>query len=408
MDALLKDIASKDDKTLLNIMKAADSRMLAEFTSDQSDPLSLISPEKGIAYLYILLARIRSPNNGNLVHHLIQFSLFCKFSTGVLKLVNQDLFDLVQILQTRLPPDVACMIIVNIACRWADRKEVPLTLASDLAIRLCLEGKYYRLATKLLDLPITYLSEDYGVDASNFLLYHYYGGMIYLGLKNYEKAFEFFSITLYVPGSIVSQIQIEASKKLHLLSLITNVQNIFPKQLPPGSQKAITASVSAYSSFVDAFNSGSFRNIQNAFTDHSQTFSADGNLGIAKQCLDAFASWKIMQLTKTYITLSLSDIERQLGGSIEFIQPLNIQQKLVKMIKNGQIYARIDAKEKIIHFIDQNTISPQKELDHQLDSIMKLGSQIIEFDKKVGKSKAYLTNSKSDYQMMSEADEMFN
>ncbi|KAJ3322612.1 hypothetical protein HDV06_002826 [Boothiomyces sp. JEL0866] len=382
--------------------------MLCEFTSDQTDPLSIISPEKGIAYLYILLARMRSQQVGNLVHHLIQFSLNFKISTGLLKQVNQELYDLVQLVQTRLPPDVACTAIVNIACRWADRKEVPLTLASDLAVRLCLETKSYRLATSLLDMPVTYLSEDYGIDASNFLLYHYYGGMIYLGLKDYEKAIEFLSVTLYVPGNVISQIQIEAVKKLILISLITNTQHTLPKQLSVASQKALSTSTSAYSSFADAFRSGSSKTLQNAYTEHTQTFSSDGNLGVAKQCLDAFVSWRIMQLTKTYITLSLSDIERQVGGSLEFIQPLNIQQKLVKMIKDGQINAKIDMKEKIIRFIDQKTSSPQIELDNQLANIMKLGNQIVEFDRIVGKSKAYLSNSKNDFQMMSEADEMFN
>ncbi|KAJ3276067.1 hypothetical protein HDV01_006237 [Terramyces sp. JEL0728] len=407
MDSLLKEIANQDEKNVLKVLKRVDTKILVELTSDRTDPLAIINPENGVVYLFILLARMRSQNNANIIHHLMQFSLNFKISTGSIIQVNQELHELIQLVQTRMPPDAACTLIVNIASRWADREQVPLTLASDLAVRLCLESKRYQLATKLLDLPITFLSEEYAVDASNFLFYYYYGGMIYLGLKQYDRAVEFFSVTLYVPGTVVSQVQIEAVKKLHLISLINNIPNVLPKQLSVAMQKAVATSTTPYSAFADAFKSGHAERLQHAFTEHSQTFALDGNLGLAKQCLDGFVSWRIIQLTKTYITLSLTDIERQIG-STTFIQQLSIQQKLVKMIKNGQINAKIDAKQGIVRFIVQHHTLPQNDLDNQLQMIMKLGNQVVQFDKQVGKSKQYLSSNKNDFQMMSEADEMFN
>lgn len=57
-------------------------------------------------------------------------------------------------------------------------------------------------------------------DSKHFLLYYYYGGMIYTAMKNYNRALYFFEVVATVPSMVVSHIMLEAYKKYILVSLI--------------------------------------------------------------------------------------------------------------------------------------------------------------------------------------------
>ena len=59
-----------------------------------------------------------------------------------------------------------------------------------------------------------------GADCKPLLLYLYYGGMIYAGLKRFDEALFFFEACLRVPALLMSHIMLEAYKKFVLLSLI--------------------------------------------------------------------------------------------------------------------------------------------------------------------------------------------
>ncbi|KAH8037435.1 hypothetical protein HPB51_009990 [Rhipicephalus microplus] len=62
--------------------------------------------------------------------------------------------------------------------------------------QLCLLAKCLKPALQFLDVDITDISrENDQYDAKHFLLYFYYGGMIYTALKNYERALYFFEVS---------------------------------------------------------------------------------------------------------------------------------------------------------------------------------------------------------------------
>lgn len=60
------------------------------------------------------------------------------------------------------------------------------------------------------------------MDSKCFLLYYYYGGMIYTAMKNYERALYFYEVALTTPALTMSYIMLEAYKKFILVSLILN------------------------------------------------------------------------------------------------------------------------------------------------------------------------------------------
>lgn len=63
--------------------------------------------------------------------------------------------------------------------------------------QLCLLAKCFKPAVPFLELDMMDICKENGAyDAKHFLCYYYYGGMIYTGLKNFERALYFFEQVL--------------------------------------------------------------------------------------------------------------------------------------------------------------------------------------------------------------------
>ncbi|NXE95045.1 CSN3 protein, partial [Menura novaehollandiae] len=59
--------------------------------------------------------------------------------------------------------------------------------------QLCLLAKCFKPALPYLDVDMMDICKENGAyDAKHFLCYYYYGGMIYTGLKNFERALYFY------------------------------------------------------------------------------------------------------------------------------------------------------------------------------------------------------------------------
>lgn len=58
------------------------------------------------------------------------------------------------------------------------------------------------------------------MNSKHFLLYYYYGGMIYTALKRYEQALYCLEVVITTPAYAVSHVMLEAYKKYILVSLI--------------------------------------------------------------------------------------------------------------------------------------------------------------------------------------------
>lgn len=61
-------------------------------------------------------------------------------------------------------------------------------------------------------------------DAKYFLLYYYYGGMIYLAVRNLERSLYFLEVALTTPAHAVSHIMLESYKKFILVSLLLHAK----------------------------------------------------------------------------------------------------------------------------------------------------------------------------------------
>lgn len=64
-------------------------------------------------------------------------------------------------------------------------------------LQLCLLAKCFKPALPFLEMDMMDICKENGAyDAKHFLCYYYYGGMIYTGLKNFERALYFYEQVL--------------------------------------------------------------------------------------------------------------------------------------------------------------------------------------------------------------------
>lgn len=203
--------------------------------------------------------------------------------------------------------------VLIIAIEKIQLMETQLTpIHADLC-QLCLCSKFFKPALKFLEIDITSIaaSEDQ-TDATTkyFLLYYYYGGMIYTALKDYDRALYYFEVAISTPASAMSHIMLEAYKKYILVSLILRGKQV---TIPKYSSQVITRFIKPLSQHYHELcnvyiNNQSPEAVRAVITKHQETFVRDNNMGLVKQVLATLYKKKIQRLTKTFLTLSLSDV----------------------------------------------------------------------------------------------------
>jgi COP9 signalosome complex subunit 3 len=150
--------------------------------------------------------------------------------------------------------------------------------------------------------PISYLDN---------LLYHYYGAFMLISLREWAAAEEYLEMVISAPinSSIPSAIQIEAMKKLALVQLIRHgAIKTLPRYVPTLFSKTIKQS--PYGQLAKVYPAG---NVQQVAEKEQKTFQQDFNIGLVREVLENAPRWKLRTLTKTYLTLSLSEIGKEIG-----------------------------------------------------------------------------------------------
>jgi len=99
-------------------------------------------------------------------------------------------------------------------------------------VKKCVEAKCFRDAISILDINIEVFPnhKEHAITYSDHLQYHFFGAIIYIGVKNWTRAVEFLNFVITCPGTAVSAIQIEAMKKLMFVNLMNagKVRHVCP------------------------------------------------------------------------------------------------------------------------------------------------------------------------------------
>ncbi|CAG9770503.1 unnamed protein product [Ceutorhynchus assimilis] len=265
--------------------------------------------------------------------------------------------------------------------------------------QLCLLAKCFKPALEILDVDIVSICQENihtnpnipHFDAKYFLLYYYYGGKIYLALRNLDRALYFFEAALTTPAHAVSHIMLEAHKKFILVSLLLlgKVQQL-PKYCSKVVVRFIKPLSQPYNDLAQAFTNNSFTELNNIITKHAEVFNRDHNMGLVKQVSSVLYKKNIQRLTKTFLTLSLTDVASRVG----LPGPADAEKHILSMIENGQIYATINQKDGMVVFSDEpdKYSGPDvlKTLEDELSLCMEFNNRILLMDEEIQVNPQYV------------------
>ncbi|XP_067912587.1 COP9 signalosome complex subunit 3 isoform X2 [Heterodontus francisci] len=222
--------------------------------------------------------------------------------------------------------------------------------------QLCLLAKCFNPAIPYLEVDMTDICKENGAyDAKHFLCYYYYGGMIYTGLKNFERALYFYEQAITTPAMAVSHIMLESYKKYILVSLILHgkVQQL-PKYTSQIVGRFIKPLSNAYHELAQVYATNNPAELRNVVNKHNETFTRDNNMGLVKQCLSSLYKKNIQRLTK---------------------------------IDDGEIYASINQKDGMVSFHDNpekyNNPAMLLNIDHEMQKCIELDEKLKTMDQEI-------------------------
>jgi COP9 signalosome complex subunit 3 len=261
--------------------------------------------------------------------------------------------------------------------------------------KLCLTSKCLKPAVQFLDVDVTEISKEGGqFDSKYFLLYYYYGGMIYLALKNYKRAFFFFEIAVTTPSMAVSHIMLEAYKKYILVSLILHGKSSsMPRYTSHIVSRYIKPLCQPYHELAAAYNVCNSTELNALVTRHAEVFARDRNQGLVRQCVVAMYKKNIKRLTKTFMTLSLTDM----ANRVQLSGPREAEKYVLAMIEDGEIFATVNQRDGMVSFHDNpekyNGIAMLTQLDEEMKRCMELEEKLKTMEREVTVNPQYVQKS---------------
>jgi COP9 signalosome complex subunit 3 len=261
-------------------------------------------------------------------------------------------------------------------------------------VLVCLLAKNYQAALPVLEDEVYEVSPDSNLVSREVLLYFYYGGMIYTGLKDYKKASNFFKLVVTAPASVLSAIIVEAYKKLILVSLLAYGRApSLPRYTSSVIQRHQKTSFPQYQEFANAYSTFNTDELHKVAETNAELFQKEKNFGLVKLCIQSLYRRNIQRLTQTYITLSLQDI----ATTCKLPSTKEVEKYLLKMIESGEIYATINQKDGMVSFSESPEAFDNSEvvvlLDSNIQKTIQLGKKVRTMDETIACSSAYLQKS---------------
>lgn len=379
----LKTLLSKEETILLKNLPVLD------------EVLNILDPAAhSLGWTYILCAKLTSKIDPNKFITQSQKFLVNCVAAQIRLSPNKFSFVCRKFAEVCIETGQAMRAIKPLRGAIAKLKPSPDSLTSVHAdlVQVCLLSKCYNAALPILEEEILDVNPDVtAVTARDFLLYFYYGGMIYTGLKQLGKALIFYRNAITAPAVAMSSIMVEAYKKYILLSLLVNGKmSALPRHTSSILQRHHKTGFPQYNEFATVFGNGNTDELHKVAQAHSEVFQKDRNFGIVKQCIQSLYRKNIQQHTQTYITFSLQDI----ATSVKLPSAQEAEKQVLSMIEDGEIFATINQKDGMVAFHEDpeqyDTTSTLIRLDSQIQKAIELGKKVKSMDETIACSQNYL------------------
>jgi len=249
---------------------------------------------------------------------------------------------------------------------------------------LCLDAKCFNPALEFLDIDYTEIktTDVAADDVKQVLSFYYYGGLIYAAVKNFERASHYFEIVLTIPANVITPIMQETYKKFILVNVLLNGKlpdHILPKYTSQCVIRQRKQICHSYLKFAQEYSSLNIERIRQVVSMNTGIFERDENMGLIKQCLTQVHRRNILRLTKTFLTLPLSEVANYVGLHSDKEAELYI----LNMIDDGEISATINQRDGMVVFQDINEKYDSVKVFQELQESMALTTTLIETLKKM-------------------------
>jgi len=357
---------------------------------------SLDMGQHSLGYLAVLVAKLAQESVDNFPDLLAKCDRFIEAaSPDQIRFSPNSLSELCHALASELVKRDCSIRGISILARAVRRlQSTPSSLTPvhcDLA-KLCLVSKCFTPALPFLDTDIAVITKDnQQFEAVHLLLYYYYGGCIYAALKQFDRALYFLEVAVTCPAAAVSHVMLEAYKKYQLVGLLVHgdkpkayKENLaLPKYTSPIVTKYLKPLCAAYTELATAYHSHSASELRGVVTKHQETFTADSNMGLVQQVVCSQTRTSIQRLTRTFITLSLTDLAARVG----LATPQEVEREIVGMIEAGSIHARISQADGMVRFdTDPESFSSPdmlRMLEEEVTLAITLDNQVVGMEEKL-------------------------
>lgn len=374
---------TESDATHLNslLKKSEDSIRLRSASlkpyMDQLDPAI-----HSLGYLYYLEAFTSTPISkeqaDGIVGLIIRFINSCKAEH--VRLAPEKFITVCkrlkeQVLQLETPvTGVAPMLT---AVKKLQTNTARLTPLHPEFVLLCVLSKFYKYGLNLLEDDIFEIDQP-----KDLFLYYYYGSIVYIGVKRFEKALELLHNVFTAPMQNLNAIAVEAYKKYMLVSLIQHGQlpAALPKYTSSVAQRNLKSYAQIYLDLATSYSNGKKFELETYVESNKESFEHDNNLGLVKQVVSSMPKRNIQRLTQTYLTLSLQDI----ANTVQLNSPKEAEMHVLQMIQDGEIYATINQKDGMVRFLEDHeqykTCEMIEHIDSSIQRVMALSRKLTSMD----------------------------
>eukprot|EP01027_Heterolobosea_sp_BB2_P025870 GEZU01039722.1.p1 GENE.GEZU01039722.1~~GEZU01039722.1.p1 ORF type:complete len:437 (-),score=163.11 GEZU01039722.1:603-1913(-) len=415
MEAVVHHILdlSKKEKDLAQLKKSLESRIeaLQKHVGQVNAALNALDVKQHtLGYIYILFLKTTTPSVDNAFIQQTE-GLIAGFDPKQARMAGNKFGSIIhrytEILRDNHQAGRGILQLQSLIERFRPDAESLTPFHCDY-IQLCLKSRNYKTAVALLEDKIFDVSpKKTGVVPREFLLYYYYGGMIYIGLKELKKALYFFETALTIPANALSAIMVESYKKYILVSLLLNGKPAaIPKNAASTVQRHIKVYCQEYVEFGNAYATRNMEKVMQVASQHKELFQKDRNLGLVKQCVKSLYRLNIQRLTQTYLTLSLQDI----ATTAHLQNAREAEYNVLRMIESGEIFATINQKDGMVSFHEDaqqfGSVATANLLDERIDRNISLSHKLKAVDEEIASSTEYLAKLNGADRFLHE--EMFN
>ncbi|KAF9429059.1 hypothetical protein BGZ76_001875 [Entomortierella beljakovae] len=406
LDEIISKIQSYNDpstfgRTLAPFLNNLNESVFLPRSHGQIDPLDALSPAiHSFAYLYFLVYRCKVSHGFHpaLLEKVWAFVTTC--NGNQVRLASDKALSFAEALVKMATESFQPMIAIRPLAVFIRRLQASpgqLTMIHPLLAKTCLLAQSFRDILPIIDNDINDVDPQHTkINYKDFLLYHYYGGMIHAYLKRFDRAVEFFKLAVSAPAEVASAIQIEAYKKYVLTSLLHYGKvPVLPKYTANPVQRCLKAQCGAYVEFATAYEKKSNQVIRTELERVKPFLVRDKNFGLAKQCMEALHRRNIQDLTRTYLTLSIEDITTIIGLNTEPEGKNRVEGIIVKMIESGAIFARISHEHAggMVSFLDDpnqhDNIATTDIINAQIQKATAITTSLVTMDQTISAMPAY-------------------